>query len=170
MPINIPDSLFDTYFENVDYFNNEAFGVDCILYYPAVKEICSNCIYNHITKTSTNIYKAGGPISFSNTICPYCHGEGAVETETETDTIKMRVYFDRKSWIKPPGQVELKIPDGSCQCYGFLVDLPKLKRADRVGIHAEVLGHDQFVFKLSGEPWLHGFKKNKYFICILERN
>ncbi len=169
MAINIPASLFETYFETVDYFNNEAFGVSCTLYYPTIKTICPNCIYNQQTKTSTNRYKAGGPVPFSDTICPYCFGEGIVETTSETESIKMRVYFDKKSWIKQPGAVELTLPNGSCQAYGFLVDLPKLKRAYKVGIHEETAGLDQFSFKLAGEPFLHGFKKNKYFICTLER-
>lgn len=166
MSFIIPQEVFDKYNEAVDAMIDSNFGVECTLYYPAVKSICPNCVFNPMTNSSSNKYKAGGPISFDGEICPYCDGVGYTQEE-ETDTIKLRCYFDRKSWLKLP--VELKVPQTSLITYGHLSDMPKCQRANyiRTNTAQDLYGGSRY--RLSGTPVIHGFKKNKYFIAGWEK-
>lgn len=161
--MEIPDEVFDTYFDTVDDFIDSNFGVTCRLTYPAKKTVCTNCIYDPLLKKSSGIYKSGGPISFSNGVCPYCNGVGFSES-ADTDTLKLRVYYEKKHWIRLPVTAEL--PDGSVQTIGHMADLPKILRCNNIVFNTDIEGNVEYKYKLSGEPMPHGFKRRKYFIAM----
>lgn len=163
--ISIPNLVWDKYKEVVDAMTSDWFGINCRLYYPAIKTICINCDFNPMTQRSNNTYKVGGPIEFDSGICPYCNGDGYTNEET-SDIIKMRCYFNKKEWVKVNLPVQIK--DGMVQTIGFMADAPKCLRASRmrVGIDNEkFLSTD---YTLSGYPMPHGFKKNLYFVAFWE--
>lgn len=162
----IPQSVFDTYYETVDELTNVDFGVTCTLLYPLKKTDCQNCIFDPFLGTSSNKYQSGGPIPFTNGLCPYCNGEGYTAV-IPTEDIKMRVYYDKKSWVKMP--VPITVPDGSVQSIGHMTDLPKILMCTEMRLHKTIEGQGTFTYILAGEPVPHGFKKNKYFIAIWAR-
>lgn len=164
--MEIPQELFDLYYKTCDDFIDLNFGVSCILFYGPNRDICPNCNYNPITKRSSNTYKSGGPIPFQDSICPYCDGVGFTEDEA-TETIKLRVYFTPKHWVKI--NMPLNINDSSIQIIGHIVDMPKIRNAKKIRVCAEQSGYMNFDYILAGEPVLHGFKRNKYFIAMLNR-
>lgn len=164
--MEIPQGLFDLYYEIADDFIDSNFGVNCTLYYGPQKEICPNCMYNPVTNKSSNNYKAGGPIPFSDTICPYCDGVGYKETEA-TEQIKLRVYFEKKYWVKV--EVPVLIKDGACQVIGHIVDMPKIRKARKIRVCDHLSGYENFDFTLASSPIPHGLKKNKYFIAFFNR-
>lgn len=166
MSIDIPQDLFDTYYSVVDDMIDLHFGVSCTLYYPPIKEICSNCVYNPVTGASSNKYKTGGPYPFEGGLCPYCDGNG-YEESTQTESIMLRCYFDRKSWAKMG--VDYKLADGSCVVYGHMRDISKLQKANEITLNDQNAGNGVFRYRLAGEPTPHGFKKTKYFIAAMER-
>ncbi len=163
MSFIIPDSVFEVYYNAVDAMIDSNFGIDCTVRYPEQRTVCSNCHFNSVTNSSSNQYKSGGPIPFEDGICPYCTGVGYVGS-TETEDIKLRCYFEKKEWIKLG--VELNVKDGGMVTYGHIVDMPKCSRASYIDVATGERGYGQRRFKLAGEPILHGFKRNKYFIAV----
>ena len=163
--MNIPQLVWDKYKEAVDKMTSDWFGVNCRVYYPAIKTICPNCDFNTLTQRSNNTYKSGGPIPF-NGICPYCNGDGYTNEET-SEVIKMRCYFNKKDWVKVNVPIEIK--DGMVQTIGFMSDAPKCLRSSRVILNSDqerFLSND---YKLSGYPTPHGFKKDLYFVAFWEK-
>lgn len=153
----IPSSVFTAYYDIVDSFIDEDFGVTCSIFYKSERVACS-CSQNH------NLY--GGVSAFNNSDCIYCGGIGYKEQEN-SETIKLRVYSDeyRKKWIQTP----VNTPDGTIQVIGYLTDLDKIKRADYIVVNIEKQGIERFKYKLFGEPFTHGFKHSRYFIGYFER-
>lgn len=164
--MEIPASVFNLYFETVDDFIDSNFGVNCILYYGTNKTICPNCIFNEATGRSSDIYLIGGPVSFDTGICPYCNGAGFVESQA-TETIKLRVYFEKKYWVKL--ELPINLADGAVQTIGHMADLPKCKMADKIVLCSDIQDYNKYTYSLASEPVPHGFKKNKYFIAYWNR-
>lgn len=165
--INIPQSVFDKYNDAVDDMINSNFGVNCKLVYPPIRAQCTNCVFDSIGRKSANKYAHGGPAPFNFGVCPVCGGSGFKESESDT-TIKMRVYYELKSFIKITGTVN--IPDGAVQVIGFLSDVEKFKRANRIILNSDLEGVAGDVYERLSEPQPHGFKRNRYFICMLKRS
>ena len=164
--VQLSSTIFDKYKEFADDFINDNFGVNCTLEYPPKELACINCIYDMKSRKSTNKYKTGGPIPFTFGVCPWCGGKGFKE-DIVTETIKMRVYWDRGSWVKIG--IPLNIPDGSVQSIGFLADFPKIKQAQKVILNSDQSGINVWEYSLYGEPVPHGFKRDKYIIMYWTR-
>lgn len=159
MAINIPQSVFDKYNEACDMFlTNDNFSRVCTLYYPPLKEECATCQANN-----TNVFAHGGTAPFSFNSCSYCGGNGYKETEV-TDTVRLRIYFQKKDWIKV---AQLAIPDAEAQIIGFMSDLPKVKNANKIKLVSEENALNLF-FQLASEPLPHGFGKTRYFIAYVK--
>lgn len=62
-----------------------ALTVECTLYYENTRlQDCPNCIYDPISRKSSNQYEQGGPVPFlSGQICPYCGGVGSLSFSSE---------------------------------------------------------------------------------------
>lgn len=172
--MEIDQGLFDVYYEFVDDFNDQNFGITARLYYPPVRTECPNCYLNTMTGKSSNVYKAGGPISFSAGLCPYCGGEGLYETR-QTEDIRMRYYANsdlggntRMGDFKViVGGIVLAVGDGLT--YGQLTDMPKIKRCEYAIMPLDQTGYETYKYQLLAEPALHGFRKNKYFKAVWKR-
>lgn len=162
--VDIPDSLFALYNEFADDFITKNFGVNCKLVYPAIREECSNCVLDVFGQRSSNIYKAGGPIPFTDGLCPYCEGVGYKEIET-TETLKLRVNWSKKQFIKIATLTT--VPDGAVQIIGFLSDLPKIQRSSYIILNSDQNDNYTWAYILYSEPMPHGFKQNRYFVATL---
>lgn len=164
MTLNIPDSIFETYSEVVDYlYSSNEISENCKIYYPFTKQECPNCVYNPYGG-GTNIYKPGGPEAFSFGLCPLCNGVGYKEVET-TDTIKLRVYWSPKVWVKMNG---VDKPDGKVQIIGKIENLPKVIRANKIEIFSDKTHLTSWMYNLDGEPIFHGFGARE-FVALLKR-
>lgn len=163
----IPQGLFDIYNEFADDFIIDNFGVNCVLSYPAKKTACPNCDGNTMVGgRASNFQPHGGPAPFNNRQnCSVCGGQGFYSVPN-TETIKLRCYFNKKEWAKL-GVVN--IPDNSVVVIGFMSDLPKFKMANEIVVCADVQAINTWAYIKSGEPIPHGFKKNRYFMGILSR-
>lgn len=161
----IPQYVLDLYDTTVSDFNNYNFGVNCKLYYGTNKTICSNCIFNEGLGISTNIYLDGGPIPFSEGLCPFCFGTGFKESQA-TEIIKLRVYFDRKSFVKM--EVPINVVDGAIQTIGSIDNMVKCKRCNHVLIHSDLEAQNEYKFVLASDPVPFGLTK-KEFIAYWNR-
>lgn len=164
--VTVSSALWDTYKEFADFFiDDNNIGKSCTLVYPPLREACSNCVINSVSGGSLNIYRHGGPAPFNFGACPMCGGNGYRETETTT-TIRLRVYYNRRDWNRIVGNIQ--IPDATAMVIGYLTDLTKLRQATEIRLVNEQ-SQNEWVMALAGEPFLHGFGKNRYFIAYLKR-
>ena len=68
---------------------------------------------------------------------PQYKRENKVIREVEkTEDIKIKVYWDSKSWTKVGG--DMVIPDGSIQTIFFATDLDKIMRAKELIVHKDI--------------------------------
>lgn len=162
--VSLPDEIFQEYESIVDDFINDNFGVDCKLIYPARRILCSNCVFDPIGQKSSNRYKHGGPAPFNFGNCPMCGGAGLKEEEAE-DTIKLRVYYSPKDWIKIADNISSD--DADVQVIGFMSDMPKFNRANEIIVNSPQKNYETWKCVKSSKALPHGFKQRRYFICFL---
>lgn len=163
----IPQALYDTYTSFADDMLLLNFGQNCKLIYPDKLTPCENCYQDSATNKSSNVYKPGGPQPFTFGFCGWCGGDGFLKTE-KSDTIKLRIYHDKKYWTKLP--INIEIPDGTVQVFGFMTDLPKIQMANSILLHLDAEGYSRQTYVLFGEPHPHGLgPTRRYFIAYLKR-
>ena len=104
MPISIPQSVFDKYYDVVDS-TFTIFGVTCqLVYMETVEEIVNT--YNNIpSNKSINAHRRKQE--------QYVRQNKVIKEVETTEDIKLKVYWDSKSWIKVGG--DMVIPDNSVQ-------------------------------------------------------
>jgi hypothetical protein len=160
MAFSIPSGIFSLYYEVVDEFiDNPYIGESCTLVFPPKLVSCANCTTVNFGGVSKNVYAHGGPMPFNTGVCPLCGGN-SIKEEDVTDTINLRIYYRTKDWIKVVG---INFPQADAQIIGYLSDLPKLKRA------LKIILLSSWTCTLSGEPFPHGFGKDRYFVGFLKR-
>ena len=158
MPISVPESVFEKYYDVIDS-TFTIFGVTCQLVYIDKVEEIWNTYDNIPLNKSINVHRKR-PDQFSR--------ENKVYREVEkTENIKIKVYWDNKSWIKPAGN--LVLPDNSIQTIFFATDLPKINRAKELIVHKDIKDLQEMRFKKFGEPFPMGLRQTRYFGCFWER-
>lgn len=162
----IPQAIYENYIKYTESMINEL-GVSCVVVYPPVKINCENCYFNTMPGLGgTNVYRPGGPYPFTSGLCPYCYGKGFKE-DKQTENIKIRAYFDKKSWVKM--NVPIGIADNGVMTIGFMADLAKIKRCQSIIIPAELSLTERFEYTLLGEPIPWGLKRDAYFVAFFNR-
>lgn len=165
MALNVPSGLWDKYKEAADFFiDNNNIGRSCTVVYPPKRTTCSNCTTSMIGSTSRNVYKNGGPAPFSFGSCPLCGGNGYKETES-TDTIRLRIYWNRKDWIRITDNIG--VGDADIMVIGYMSDLPKIKKSIEIILVSDN-NESEYRATLSGKPSPWGFGRNRYFIAYLK--
>lgn len=159
MAINVPESIFDKYYEVIDS-TFDIFGVICqLVSINKVEEIIYNPNNNIPEKNSINAHRVrGGDYERQNKIIR--------EIEVLTD-IKLKVYWDQKSWIGVGG--DIVVPDGSIQTIGFMSDLSKVLQAKALIVHKGIKDYKEIRFERMGEHIPMGLRQNRYFGCMWKR-
>ena len=110
MPINVPQSVFDKYYDVIDS-TFTIFGVTCKLVYIETVEEISTSYDNLPTHNSISAHRRGG----GN---PAYRREEVVLKEVEkTEDIKLKVYWDNRAWIKVSN--DIVVPDNSIQTISY---------------------------------------------------
>lgn len=170
MTFSLNSSILDVHEEICDYLLDTFAYKTCKIIYPQKNNSCPNCIQDTDTNASTGIYKTGGPVPFTNyTICPYCGGLGKLYIE-ESETVKLRVYFNQKQFVKIDEFKSIVIDNDVIQIIGYLTDLPKLERAKELIVDTPIEGYKQYSFQPLSAPNPWGFRQNRYFIQMWKRN
>lgn len=164
----IPGSIISSHEYISDSLIDGPTGQECQLIYPITKNsVCPNCLYSPRQRRSSNIYKTGGPVPFENhTTCPWCGGEGRSSREIK-ESIRLRVYWTQKEW-SIFGPVEN--PESYAMVIGYMHNLPKVEKADRILLNKEVSPYRKWIFERKGEaiPW--GLAQDRYFAQMLRRS
>lgn len=159
MSVNVPESVFDKYYDVIDSTFN-IFGVTCqLVSINKVEEINTIPNNNIPEKNSINAHRIRGG--------DYERGQKIIrEIETLTD-IKLKVYWDQKNWVNVGGN--MVIPDGSIQTIGFMTDLPKVLQAKALLVHKDIKDYKELRFERMGEHIPMGLRQNRYFGCMWKR-
>ncbi len=162
---SIPSSLIDEHEWMADSLIDDL-GKVCTILYPYKDVECPNCFLDPRTKRSNSIFKSSGPKPFTNfTQCPWCYGEGHLETRAE-GSVTLRLYWDPKDWV---GGITVENPTGVVQSIGYMSDLNDVEQADKILLNDSQAGIKRWECERMGEaqPW--GFRANRYFIQMWER-
>ena len=158
MPVSIPESVFDKYFDVIDS-TFDIFGVTCQLVSIDVLEMLEEEFDNLPPTNSINPHRR------VNT--DYNRGDIAYVEVEKLEDVTLKVYWDRRNWIKIAD--DINAPDGSIQTICFATDLPKILRAKELIVHKGVKDILEMRFQRSGECYPMGLKQDKYFGCFWER-
>ena len=157
MPVNIPESVFTKYYDVVDSTFN-IFGVTCQLVYIEKVEEISNSYNNIPSNHSVNAHRRPQD--------NYKRQNKVFRDVEKTEDIKIKVYWDSRSWTKTAGIV---VPENAIQTIFYATDLPKIVRAKELIVHKDIKDYKEMRFKMSGEPFPMGLRQNRYFGCFWER-
>lgn len=158
MPINVPESVFQKYYDVIDS-TFTIFGVTCQLVYTETVEEISNAYDNIPTNLSINAHRNGQD---------QYRKENKVFREIEKiEDIKIKVYWKKKDFIEIGG--DIVVPSNSIQTIFFATDLPKITRAKTLIVHKGIKDLQEMRFQRSGEPFPMGLRQNRYFGCFWQR-
>ena len=156
MPINVPQSVFDKYFDVIDSTFN-IFGVMCqLVSIQKVEKIVYNPNNNIPDRNTINDHRRGGGDRNRGTVT-------IVETEVLTD-IKLKVYWDAKQFIGVTK--DMAVPDGTIQTIGMMSDLPDVLKAKELIVHKGIKDYKEMRFQRQGEHIPMGLKQDRYFACF----
>ena len=110
---------------------------ECTLYYKNNNiGYCDNCLYDPITKISSNIYNDTGPSPFANnTICPECMGLGKKQNNDYTKILSLAVIFDVKYFLNFDSKV-VNVPDGMIQTICSINHTNDLRNASAMSVNS----------------------------------
>jgi hypothetical protein len=158
MPVSIPESVFDKYYDVVDS-TFTIFGVTCQLVYVETVEEISNTYDNIPENRSVNAQRRRQGT--------YKRQDKVIKQVDKTEDIKLKVYWDSRSFIKPGGNIV--VPDNSIQTIFFASDMGKIVRAKELIVHKDIKDKKEMRFQRAGEPFPMGLRQNRYFGCFWER-
>jgi hypothetical protein len=159
MPINIPQSVFDKYYDVVDS-TFTIFGVTCQLVYIEKVEEISNTFDNIPGNPSINAHRRKQEL--------HKRQNKVIREVEKLEDINIKVYWDSKSWTKVGS--DMVIPDNSIQTIFYATDLPRVMRAKELIAHKGIKDLKEMRFKKMGEPFPMGLKQERYFGCFWERS
>lgn len=158
MTVNIPEGLFNKYYEVIDA-TFDIFGITCQLV--SINKIEEIVLPNNNIpeKNSINAHRIrGGDYERQSKVIK--------EVEVLKD-IKLKVYWDNKQWIGVGGNIV--VPDGSIQTIGFMKDLPEILKAKALIVHKDIKDYKELRFERMGEYTPMGLRQNRYFACMWKR-
>jgi hypothetical protein len=158
MPITIPQSVFDKYYDVVDS-TFTIFGVTCQLVYIEKVEVIDNSYNNIPDNRSVNPHRRPGGGNYKR------NNKTFKEVEKLED-IKIKVYWDSKSWINPGGNIVT--PQRGIQTIFFATDLPRIMKSKEIIVHKGIKDLREFRFQKKGEPFPMGIGQERYFACFWE--
>lgn len=156
MPITIPQSVFDKYYDVVDS-TFDIFGVTCQLVYIQKVEELNNNFNNIPDNRSVNPRRRNSD---------YNRGGKSYREVEKLEDIKIKVYWDSRNWTKIGGNIV--VPENGIQTIFFAKDLTKILKAKELIVHKSVKDLKEYRFKRSGDPFPMGIGLERYFGCFWE--
>jgi hypothetical protein len=166
------EQLKDVYNDAIDsLLANPGLTMPCKLLYSSENNlnVCSNCIFDPITKLSSNIYNGSGPKPFSDaTICPVCMGGGSTRIES-FEIIYMAVLFDSRYWLDWESK-DVNVAQGQVQTICLSSLLPKIRNAKSVIFDTSLEKYRDTVYQRAGDPKPVGFGNSRYIFTMWENS
>lgn len=157
MPLNIPQSVFDKYYDIMDS-TFDIFGVTCQLVTVKKEEVIVNVDNNLPVVNTINNRRGGGTRNVET--------KSIREIEVLTD-IKLKVYWDQREWIGVTDNIQ--VPDSAIQTIAKMSDLSSILKARQLIVHKGIKDYKEIRFVRHGEHIPIGIKSDRYFGCIWKR-
>lgn len=142
-----------------------ALTVPCKLIYENTKlQDCPNCIYDPISKKSSNFYQDGGPIKFlDGQICPYCSGVGSLSFSTD-EIVYLGIIKPVFFGYDPVELNNVNFVDGKIQSLCSINYYAKLKNASYIIVDTNIQDITLNRYVREKDPIPVGFGDNAYII------
>lgn len=141
--------------------------IPCSLVYETTKiSECPNCIYDTMSRKSSNQYKPGGPILFSNgQTCPFCLGSGVTNSSVAEKQVHFAVLTDSKNFIGPINKVDI---DAQTICSIDYLD--NIKKCSKIIFNTDIDYLTNNIFIRDNEPMPVGLGDNRYIFTNWKRS
>jgi hypothetical protein len=160
MPVNVPESVFDKYYDVIDS-TFDIFGVMC-------KLVTTNKVEETIYNPSNNVPEKNSINAHRLNNTNYERNNKIIrEVEVFTE-IKLKVYWNPRDWINAAGDIQA--PDNVIQTIGFMKDLPQILKAKALIVHKDIQDYKEMRFERMGEHIPIGLRQNRYFSCLWRRS
>ena len=165
---------FQTLFNNAidSLLNINALSVPCVLRYANSSQqnnLCNNCIYSAITRSSSGKYLIGGPVPFADgSVCPICAGNGIISNATSEEIVNMMVIFDSKYFMNWSNK-NTNIVEGMAQSISCISLLPKLRNASEVIFDKDISALGHYRYERYSDPQPAGLGHNQYIFTMWKR-
>lgn len=164
----ISPRLKQTFNDAIDgILSANALTVPCILKYAnnAGNTLCNNCLFDSISRASSNTYNGTGPSPFpDNSICPVCVGMGVTRNDHQ-ETVHLAVIFDSKYFLNWSSKT-MNIPNGTVQTICGIDLYYKIKNANEVVFNSDIQKLSTVTYRRAGEPEPCGFGSHRYIITM----
>lgn len=128
---------------------------------------CINCNIDPLSHKSSNTYKSGGPLLFTDgQICPYCHGLGG-DYQENTEIINMMILFDYKYWINFNSKIHS--PEGLIQTISHFSDFTKLKTCNKIIVDTTIQNYTESYYQRNSEPQPCGLGESSYIFTYWKK-
>lgn len=164
----ISSYLRDTYHEGEDEMYR-GLALPCILYYPSVKTVCSDCNGQTIGDLPGNVLRHGIPSPVFAGGCPQCGGTGYRESQP-TETLNLQVNTNPTKFAQQFKMLMLEQAGQYAQTKGLLTDMPKLIRCVDILLNNNVGGYIEYKFTRASEPIPGGLFQDRYCYTLWRRN
>jgi len=132
-------------------------------------EECPNCLYDAMSGRSANTYNGTGPISFTQGVCPYCHGLGTIATDN-TLNLNLMVIWNYKDWIGWSGVPDQSMtPFGQCQTISKISTISDIKNAQEIILDTDITKYVKHRFQRTSEPNPVGLGADSYIATMWKR-
>jgi len=160
---NIITTAFKTTYKDAinALLETTALTVPCQLNFNNTKSSeCPNCYFNSVTKRSNGIYKVGGPQSFTNGVCPHCHGLG-LKFDSATETVYLIPIWESRQFSK---KYPVDIVDMLVQTVGKVSYIPSLNKATSIIIDTTLNSYMNNTYEKYDDPEPFGLGDTQYII------
>jgi hypothetical protein len=156
MPVNVPESVFDKYFDVIDS-TFDIFGVMCqLVMVDQVEEIVYTPNNNIPEKNSINVHRLREG--------DYERGNKIIRDVEKLVDIKLKVYWNPKEWINVTNGIQ--VPNNGIQTIGMMKDLPLILKSKFLIVHKDIKDYKEMKFERFGEHIPMGLRQNRYFSCL----
>lgn len=163
-------ALKTLYANSMDNFlSDSGLVIPCTLKYSDIGKdtICPNCIFDPISRLSSNRYNGDGPISFpAGSICPVCKGEGTIQGSAKIENVNLAVIFDHKYFLNWSGGNIADIPTGTVQTICKIDLVAKIIRANSIIIDTNLAQYGSYEYVRSGDPSPCGLGDHRYITAL----
>jgi hypothetical protein len=142
-----------------------ALTVPCTLIFENTKlNDCPNCIYDTLSRRSSNQYQTGGPIPFVNgQICPYCNGAGSLSFNAE-EVVYLGIIKPVFFGMDKLSLEDVNFVDGKIQSLCSVDLYAKLKNASVIIVDNNLLNLANNRYIRYRDPIPVGFGNNSFII------
>ena len=166
-------ALKQLYNDSIDsMLSDNGLVVPCTVKYSDIGRdtVCPNCIFDPISRLSSNRYNGTGPINFATgSICPVCVGEGTIVASSKSEILNLAVIFDSKYFLNWPASRNIDIPAGTVQTICKMTLVSKILQAQSIIVDNNLNNYGNYEYSRSGDPQPCGLGDHRYITTIWSR-